>query len=97
VVRGVIDFVYRNEDGWQILAVDRGTTDEDDPWRGRRPGLMLQAWAVRQQLAAWPVFVHLSDLATGQLVTADPQRARLETIVDRLVAPLISWQHKEAT
>jgi ATP-dependent helicase/nuclease subunit A len=81
-VRGVIDFLYQNADGWQILAVDLGTTDEDDPWRGRRPGLILQAWAVRQQLGEWPVFVHLYDLTTGQLVTADPQRARLSALAE---------------
>jgi ATP-dependent helicase/nuclease subunit A len=75
-VRGVIDFLYRDPDGWHVLGVDPGVAEEDDPWRGRRPGLVVQAWAARQQLGEWPAAVGLFDLATGQWVRADPQRVR---------------------
>jgi ATP-dependent helicase/nuclease subunit A len=75
-VRGVIDFLYRDPGGWHLLAVDLGVAEEDDPWRGRRPGLVLQAWAARQQLGAWPATVGLFDLATGEWVRADPQRVK---------------------
>ncbi|MDB5314061.1 MAG: Exodeoxyribonuclease [Gemmataceae bacterium] len=75
-VRGLIDFLYSDPKGWHVLGVDLGTADEDDPWRGRRPGLVLQAWAARQQLGEWPRSVQLFDLATGQLVAADPQRVK---------------------
>lgn len=73
-VRGMLDFLYRDAAGWHVLAVDLGVADEDDPWRGRRPGLVLQAWAAQRQLGDWPVSIQLFDLATGQLVAANPQR-----------------------
>jgi hypothetical protein len=73
--RGLIDFLYRDGDGWHVLGVDLGTTDEDDPWRGRQPGLVLAAWAVRRQLTDGPATVELFDLAAGQLVRADPRKA----------------------
>jgi hypothetical protein len=37
----VIDFLFRDEAGWHILAVDSGHALQDDPWRGRRPGRSL--------------------------------------------------------
>ena len=73
--RGLIDFLYRDAGGWHVLGVDLGTTDEDDPWRGRRPGLVLAAWAAARQLGDWPATVQLFDLATRQLVRADPRKA----------------------
>ena len=75
-VRGVIDFLYRDPEGWHVLGIDLGTADEDDPWRGRRPGLLLAAWAARGQLGVWPGTVGLFDLATGEWVRADPQRVK---------------------
>jgi ATP-dependent helicase/nuclease subunit A len=82
VVRGVIDFLYRDAGGWRVLGIDLGTADEDDPWRGRRPGLVLQAWAAARQLGEWPAAVALYDLATGQLVEADPRRAKPAAVAD---------------
>ena len=73
-VRGLIDVLYRDRDGWHVLGIDRGTADEDDPWRGRRPGLLLQAWVVQQQFGEWPATVELYDLGVGQWVKADPRR-----------------------
>ncbi|HEV3439634.1 MAG TPA: UvrD-helicase domain-containing protein [Gemmata sp.] len=81
-IRGVIDLLYCNAAGWHILGIDRGTVLEDDPWRGRRPGLVLQAWAVSVQLGAWPQTIGLFDLATGQLVHTDPRRFPISSVVD---------------
>jgi hypothetical protein len=81
-IRGVIDFLYRDAEGWHILAIDRGIGLEDDPWRGRRPGLVLQAWAVSQQFRDWPASIELFDLATGQLVRADPSRVTLANVAE---------------
>lgn len=90
-VRGLIDFLYRDADGWHVLAVDLGTADEDDPWRGRRPGLVVAAWAVRERLGEWPATVRLFDLATGQLVAADPQRAKRLAVADHFRAAFVRW------
>ena len=87
-VRGLIDFLYHDADGWHVLGIDLGTADEDDPWRGRRPGLVLAAWAVHERLGDWPFTIRLYDLATGQLVAADPQRARRPAVADHLRAAL---------
>lgn len=87
-VRGLIDFLYRDADGWHVLGIDLGTADEDDPWRGRRPGLVLQAWAVRERLGEWPFTVRLFDLATGQLVAGDPQRAKRSAVADHFRSSL---------
>ncbi len=84
-LRGVIDLLYRDAAGWHILGIDRGTALEDDPWRGRRPGLVLQAWAASKQLGAWPVSIGLFDLATGQLVQTDPQRFPLSAVVEHFL------------
>ncbi len=83
-VRGVMDFLYRDSTGWHVLCVDRGTVLEDDPWRGRRPGLIQAAWSASRTLGSWPTSVGLFDLATGQLVRNDPQKFRLESVVRSL-------------
>jgi ATP-dependent helicase/nuclease subunit A len=87
-VRGVIDFLFRDSAGWHVLGVDRGTALEDDPWRGRRAGLVLAAWGVSRTLGEWPASVRLFDLATGQLVRHDPQKFRLATIAGQFAALL---------
>jgi hypothetical protein len=84
-LRGVIDLLFRDSAGWHILAVDRGIALEDDPWRGRRPGLILQAWAATRQLGGWPASIALFDLATGQLVELDPQRLSLMTVAEHFL------------
>jgi ATP-dependent helicase/nuclease subunit A len=88
VVRGVIDLLYRDAAGWHVLGIDSGTADEDDPWRGRRPGLVLQAWAASHQLGEWPATVELFDLATGQLVAADPRKVKPAAVVSRFATLL---------
>jgi len=91
-VRGVIDFLFRDAAGWHVLGIDPGVAEEDDPWRGRRPGLVLAAWAVRQQLGDWPATVGLFDLATGQLVRADPRRARLAAVAEHFRRVVAAWR-----
>jgi hypothetical protein len=91
-VRGLIDFLYRDADGWHVLGIDRGTSDEDDPWRGRRPGLVLQAWAARGQLGEWPASVGLFDLAAGQLVRADPRKVKPAAVAGRFGSLLETWR-----
>jgi hypothetical protein len=81
----VIDLLYRDANGWHILAVDRGTAQEDDPWRGRRPGLLIQAWAARRQLGGWPATSAVFDLATGQTVELDPQRLPIMTAAEHFL------------
>ena len=81
-VRGVIDVLYRDRRGWRVLGIDLGLAHEDDPWRGRRMGLVLQAWAASRQLGEWPAEVELFDLATGQLVKADPQRFKMAAVAE---------------
>jgi hypothetical protein len=83
-IRGVIDFLFRDEAGWHILAVDSGHALQDDPWRGRRPGLVLQAWAFFKQTGAWPITIALYDLATGQPVRTDPQRFPVFTVAEQI-------------
>ena len=82
LVRGLIDFLYRDSFGWHALVVDRGMADEDDPWRGRRPGLVLGAWAASHALGAWPVSVELYDLAAGQLVDGDLRKVKPLSVAD---------------
>lgn len=84
-LRGVIDLLFRDPVGWHILAIDRGTVLEDDPWRGRRPGVIIQAWAATRQLGAWPASIALFDLATGQLVELDPKRLSLMTVAEHFL------------
>ena len=84
-ILGVIDLLYRDEVGWHILGIDRGIAHEDDPWRGRRPGLVLQAWAVSVQKSVWPQTIELFDLATGQLVRTDPRRFPMQSIVEHFL------------
>ena len=84
-LHGVIDILYRDAAGWHVLGIDCGTELKDDPWRGRRAGLILQAWAASKQLGAWPVSVGLLDLATGQLVSADPQGFPLSAVAEHFL------------
>ena len=84
-VRGVIDLLYRDAAGWHVLGIDPGRGSEDDPWRGRRAAMILQAWAVSKQLGSWPATIELFDLATGQLVRADPQRFPLAAAAEQFL------------
>jgi ATP-dependent helicase/nuclease subunit A len=89
-LRGLIDFLYRDGAGWHLLAVDLGTAHEDDPWRGRRPGLIIQAWVVSRQFGRWPATAGIYDLATGQPVQLAPRKASLAPAVEHFARALKS-------
>ena len=89
-VRGVIDFFYRNADGWHILAVDCGRVLENDPWHGRRPGLIVQAWAASRQFGGRPVSIALFDLATGKRVQLDPEELSIAAAAEHFLRCLNS-------
>lgn len=77
-LRGMIDLLVRDRSGYRVVAIDRGVAHEDDPWRGRRPGLLIQAWVASKQFGAWPATIELFDLATGQHLQLDPRRLSIE-------------------
>ena len=79
-VRGLIDLLYRDAKGWHILGIDFGAALKEDGWHGRQPGLVLQAWSASKQFGDWPLTISLFDLATGQLVEADPRQFPIEDV-----------------
>jgi hypothetical protein len=79
-IRGCIDFLYRDAPGWHILGIDWGSGTGEDPWRRRQPGLVVQAWAVRQQLGEWPVTIGLIDLETGKVIESDPSKVNFAEV-----------------
>jgi hypothetical protein len=68
-IRGAIDVLWQDNDGWHLLVFhDRGGK-ADSSWYGRKPGLTLAAWAVRQEFGHWPKSVSLYNLQTGEELT----------------------------
>ena len=51
-IQGVIDCLWEDGTGWHLLAyaTDQRPASRKDKWRGRKPRLVLWAWAVQQQL-----------------------------------------------
>ncbi len=84
-IRGIIDFLYRDKEGWHILGIEPGTTLRDDPWHGRKPGLVVQAWSAFKQLGEWPVKIELFDLAIGKHIREDPKQFPLSEMVEPLL------------
>jgi ATP-dependent helicase/nuclease subunit A len=84
-LRGVIDLLVRDRSGWRIVAIDRGTAHEDDPWRGRRPGLVIQASVASKQFGEWPATIELFDLATGQHLQLDPRRLSVKAAAEHFI------------
>jgi hypothetical protein len=75
-LQGRIDLLWREgTGGWHLLAWDADPPVGRDPWQGRKPGLYAQAWAVRQQVGAWPRGMHLFSFARGGAVSAVPREA----------------------
>jgi ATP-dependent helicase/nuclease subunit A len=68
-LRGLIDCLWQDQTGvWHLLdyITDRQQSHKSDPsWERRKSGLVLAAWAVQRQLAAWPRSVSLCCLETG--------------------------------
>ena len=77
-LRGVVDLLVRDDTGRRVVAVDKGVAHDDDPWRGRRPGLLVQAWVTSKQFGNWPRTIELFDLAAGQHLQLDPRRLSIE-------------------
>jgi ATP-dependent helicase/nuclease subunit A len=64
-IRGTIDFLWREADGWHVLALDAG--------EGRTPeGQVVEGWVVQEQFGAPPASVTLLDLRTGTETRVDP-------------------------
>ena len=87
-IRGVIDFLYRDKDGWHILGIERVISRKNDSWHGRKPGLVLQAWSAFKQLGEWPVTIGLFDLLTGKHSREDPKQFPLAEMAEQLLEPL---------
>src|SRR5262249_8049973 len=83
-IRGCIDLLWRNgPDDWHLLAWDFGPAGRD-PWRGRKPGLLAQAWAVARQVGAWPRSVSLFNLASAAAVSTVPRESSARTALRTL-------------
>jgi ATP-dependent helicase/nuclease subunit A len=81
-IRGVIDFLHRDSANWHVLGIECGTTSKDDPWHGRKPGLVLQAWTAFKQFGQWPLTIELLDFSTGRVVRDDPKNIPLPSVVE---------------
>jgi ATP-dependent helicase/nuclease subunit A len=78
---GTIDLLWRDgADEWHLLAfeTDPSAGPSRDPWRGRKVGLAVQAWAVRDSCGTPPRTVSLFTLAEGKAVTTDGRRLPFE-------------------
>jgi ATP-dependent exoDNAse (exonuclease V) beta subunit len=70
---GLIDVLWQDDAGdWHLLAWT--TAPLEETWSRRRPGLILQAWAVQQQLAAWPKVVALYSFAEDRSIRCPYER-----------------------
>jgi hypothetical protein len=72
-LQGRLDVLWRDAAGWHLLAWDFAPPIGRDHWHGRKPGLMIQAWAVQRQVDAWPRNVSLFNFARGTAVTDRPR------------------------
>jgi ATP-dependent helicase/nuclease subunit A len=72
LLRGTIDFLWKEKDGWHALALDAG--------EGRWPAVrVLEAWVVREQFGEAPRSVTTLDLTTGQTVVIEANPLPLAT------------------
>jgi ATP-dependent helicase/nuclease subunit A len=78
---GTVDLLWRDGRGdWHLLAyhTDPAAGPSRDPWRGRRVGIAVQAWAVSEQFGTPPRTVALFTLAEGRVVQTDGNRLPFE-------------------
>ena len=69
-LRGAIDFLWKESDGWHLLTLDAG--------EGRLPAVrVLEAWIVREQFGEAPRSITTLDLRTGTTTAPDPGRLKL--------------------
>jgi ATP-dependent helicase/nuclease subunit A len=67
-LRGAIDFVWKESDGWHSLTLDAG--------EGRQPAVRsLEAWVMAEQFGEPPRSVSALDLSTGKVTAIDPRPA----------------------
>jgi ATP-dependent helicase/nuclease subunit A len=67
-LRGVMDSLWQDAmGGWHLLAFDTRSDlpPDDDSWGGRKPALVLSAWAAERHLGTGVKSVSLFHLATG--------------------------------
>jgi len=84
-LRGVVDLLVRDPSGWRVVTIDLGIAHEDDPWRGRRPALVIQAFVASQQFGDWPATIELFDLATGQHLQLHPRRLSVKAAAEHFL------------
>lgn len=71
-LRGAIDFLWKEADGWHVLTLDAG--------EGRQPAIRaLEAWVVRGYFGDSPRSVNLLDLRTGEAGTIDTDPQALDS------------------
>jgi ATP-dependent helicase/nuclease subunit A len=79
-LHGLVDCLWREgTDDWHLLTwvTARAGTDAADPsWGGRKPGLLLTAWAVHQCLGVWPRSSTLYWLERGDALVCRGQELR---------------------
>jgi ATP-dependent exoDNAse (exonuclease V) beta subunit len=91
VLRGLVDLLFRDGDGWHLYGVHLTERAGRHPWRERKPWLTVQAWAVAQRFGAWPRTVGLLDLVNGE-VFAEPGKAmKATTGFGAVCGALKSW------
>jgi len=81
LLRGTIDFLWKEADGWHLLALDAG--------EGRLSAVRtLEAWVVREQYGEALRTATTLDLRTGRTVALDPHRVSLAAAGKELAEPL---------
>jgi hypothetical protein len=67
-LRGTIDFMWKESDGWHLLALDAG--------EARQAAVRsLEAWVITEQFGEPPLSVTTLDLPTGGVTAIDPRAA----------------------
>jgi ATP-dependent helicase/nuclease subunit A len=75
MIQGRIDLLWRDAEGWQLLACAGGPATGSDRWLGRQPELLAAAWAVQRQVGEWPRSVGLYSFARRSVITLSPTEA----------------------
>jgi hypothetical protein len=91
ILRGLIDFLYRDATGWHIVALHVRELSGRNPWTDRKPGLAAAAWAVREQMVTPPQTVALLDLVAGGLRVEAVKRLKYSASFTRIIENLRVW------
>jgi hypothetical protein len=80
-LRGTIDFLWKEADGWHLLTLDAG--------EGRQPAVrVLEAWVVAEQYGEAPRSVTVLDLSTGKTTTVGGAVAEVRNVSRELTVRL---------